>query len=80
MTVTGGQYRLPFGHQPAFDLMAWVSYRSGTDGKPRDIVLGRLALRVHERSSVLLVPMGDGKAYTRLRNQMERLFNCQRLS
>ena len=47
MTVTGGN-KLPFGTNPRL-ILAWVSYRSGTDGKP-GYRARPVALRVHEEA------------------------------
>ena len=65
-------HKLPFGNFPRLMLGLGLD-RSGTDGKPRaDPRVTSLA----EFMRALGIYNSDGKAYARLRNQMERLFNA----
>ena len=68
---TTGEYKLPFGHLPRL-LMAWISTEA-VRTQSRVLVLGD-SLSDFMRS--LGIYSSDGKAYTRLRNQMDRLFNA----
>ncbi len=70
MTATGN-YKLPFGHLPRL-LMAWVSTEA-VQTQSRVLILGD---SLSDFMRVLGIYSSDGKAYTRLRNQMERLFNA----
>ena len=70
MSVTG-DYRLPFGNLPRL-LLAWVCTEAVKTGS-RELVLGK---SLSEFMRTLGVYSSDGKAYTRLRNQMRRLFNA----
>ena len=67
----GGLYRLPFGHLPRL-LMAWISTEA-VRTQSRVLVLGD---SLSDFMRELGIYSSDGKAYTRLRNQMERLFNA----
>ena len=67
----GGLNKLPFGNLPRL-LLAWVCTEA-VRTQSRELVLGR-SLSDFMRS--LGVYSSDGKAYTRLRNQMKRLFAC----
>ena len=64
-----GEYKLPFGNLPRL-LLAWVSTEA-VRTKSRELVLGK---SLSEFMRTLGVYSSDGKAYTRLRNQMNRLF------
>ena len=68
---TTDEYKLPFGHLPRL-LMAWISTEA-VRTQSRVLVLGD-SLSGFMRS--LGIYSSDGKAYTRLRNQMDRLFNA----
>ena len=67
----GGVSKLPFGNFPRL-LMAWVSTEAVKTGS-REIILGK---SLSDFMRKLGVYSSDGKAYTRLRNQMDRLFNA----
>ena len=67
----GGLYKLPFGHLPRL-LMAWISTEA-VKTQSRVLVLGD---SLSDFMRELGIYSSDGKAYTRLRNQMERLFNA----
>ena len=67
----GGLYKLPFGHLPRL-LMAWISTEA-VRTQSRVLVLGD---SLSDFMRELGIYSSDGKAYTRLRNQMERLFNA----
>ena len=68
---TTGEYKLPFGHLPRL-LMAWISTEA-VRTQSRVLVLGD---SLSDFMRELGIYSSDGKAYTRLRNQMERLFNA----
>ena len=70
MTVTGGN-KLPFGTNPRL-ILAWISTEAVRTGS-RDLVLGR---SLSEFMRKLGISSTDGRGQARLRNQMERLFNC----
>ena len=70
MTVTGGN-KLPFGTNPRL-ILAWVCTEAVRTGS-RDIVLGR---SLSDFMRKLGIASTDGRGQSRLRNQMERLFNC----
>ena len=70
MSVTG-DHKLPFGNLPRL-LLAWVCTEAVRTGS-RELVLGK---SLSEFMRTLGVYSSDGKAYTRLRNQMRRLFNA----
>ena len=70
MTATGDT-KLPFGHLPRL-LMAWISTEA-VRTQSRVLVLGD---SLSDFMRELGIYSSDGKAYTRLRNQMERLFNA----
>ena len=67
----GPETKLPFGNLPRL-ILAWVCTEAVTT-RSRDIVLGK-SLADFMRS--LGIYTSDGKTYTRLRNQMMRLFSC----
>ena len=67
----GPEHKLPFGHLPRL-LMAWISTEA-VQTQSRVLILGD-SLSDFMRS--LGIYSSDGKAYTRLRNQMERLFHA----
>ena len=67
----GGLYKLPFGHLPRL-LLAWISTEA-VRTQSRVLVLGD---SLSDFMRELGIYSSDGKAYTRLRNQMERLFNA----
>lgn len=66
-----GEYKLPFGHLPRL-LMAWISTEA-VQTQSRVLILGD---SLSDFMRALGIYSSDGKAYTRLRNQMERLFNA----
>ena len=66
-----GDNKLPFGNFPRL-LLAWVSTEA-VQTQSRVIVLDR---SLSEFMRTLGVYTSDGKAHTRLRNQMRRLFNA----
>ena len=68
-----GDNRLPFGNFPRL-LLAWVSTEA-VQTQSRVIVLGR---SLSEFMRTLGIYTSDGKAHTRLRNQMRRLFKRRR--
>ena len=70
MSVTG-DHKLPFGNLPRL-LLAWVCTEAVKTGS-RELVLGK---SLSDFMRTLGVYSSDGKAYTRLRNQMQRLFNA----
>ena len=70
MTVTGGN-KLPFGNLPRL-ILAWICTEA-VRTQNRELVLGR-SLSDFMRS--LGVYSTSGGKYTRLRNQMKRLFGC----
>ena len=70
MTASGGN-KLPFGNLPRL-LLAWVSTES-VRTQSREISLGR---SLSEFMRALGVYSSSGGKYTRLRNQMKRLFGC----
>ena len=70
MNAVGG-CKLPFGNIPRL-LMAWLSTEA-VRTQSRELVLGK-SLSEFMRS--LGIYTSDGKTYTRLRNQMRRLFNA----
>ena len=65
-----GEYKLPFGTLPRL-LMAWLSTEA-VRTQSREISLGD---SLSEFMRTLGIYSSDGKAYTRLRNQMDRLFH-----
>ena len=67
----GGLYKLPFGHLPRL-LLAWVSTEA-VHTQSRVLVLGD---SLSDFMRELGICSSDGKAYTRLRNQMDRLFHA----
>ena len=69
--IAGGDNKLPFGNLPRL-LLAWVCTEAVRTGS-RELVLGK-SLSGFMRS--LGVYSSDGKAYIRLRNQMDRLFSA----
>ena len=69
--TAGLNNKLPFGNLPRL-LLAWVCTEAVRTGS-RELVLGK---SLSEFMRTLGVYSSDGKAYTRLRNQMDRLFNA----
>ena len=69
--IAGGDCKLPFGNYPRL-LLAWVSTEA-VRTQSRELVLGK---SLSEFMRTLGVYSSDGKAHTRLRNQMRRLFNA----
>ena len=69
MTATGN-YKLPYGNLPRL-LMAWLSTEA-VRTQSREISLGD---SLSEFMRTLGIYSSDGKAYTRLRDQMDRLFH-----
>ena len=69
--IAGGDNKLPYGNLPRL-LMAWVSTEA-VRTQSRELVLGN-SLSVFMRT--LGVYSTSGGEYTRLRNQMDRLFQC----
>ena len=65
-----GEYKLPFGTLPRL-LMAWLSTEA-VRTQSREISLGD---SLSEFMRTLGIYSSDGKAYTRLRDQMDRLFH-----
>ena len=70
MTATGN-YKLPYGNLLRL-LMAWLSTEA-VRTQSREISLGD---SLSEFMRTLGIYSSDGKAYTRLRNQMDRLFHA----
>ena len=70
MSVTGN-YKLPYGNLPRL-LMAWLCTEVVRTGS-REIVLGK---SLSDFMRALGVYSSSGGKYTRLRNQMKRLFGC----
>ena len=70
MTATGN-HKLPLGNLPRL-LLAWVCTEA-VQTKSRELVLGS---SLSEFMRTLDVYSGSGRKYTRLRNQMRRLFNA----
>ena len=70
MTATGN-YKLPYGNLPRL-LMAWISTEATTT-QSREISLGD---SLSDFMRTLGVYSSSGGKYTRLRNQMRRLFNA----
>ena len=66
-----GEYKLPFGNLPRL-LLAWISTEA-VRTQSCELVLGD---SLSEFMRTLGVYSSDGKAYTRLRNQVNRLFNA----
>ena len=69
--VAGGGNKLPYGNLPRL-LLAWVSTEA-VRAQSRELVLGR---SLSEFMRALGVYSSSGGKYTRLRNQMKRLFGC----
>ena len=69
--TAGLNNKLPFGNYPRL-LTAWVSTEA-VRTRSRVLVLGK---SLSEFMRTLGVYSSDGKAYTRLRNQMDRLFSA----
>ena len=69
--IAGGDNKLPFGTNPRL-ILAWVCTEAVRTGS-RDIVLGR---SLSEFMRKLGISSTDGRGQARLRNQMDRLFNC----
>ena len=70
MTATGGS-KLPFGNLPRL-ILAWVCTEA-VRTQSRELVLGR---SLSEFMRTLGVYSSSGRKHTRLRNQMDRLFNA----
>ena len=66
-----GLHKLPFGTNPRL-ILAWVCTEA-VRTQSRDIVLGR---SLSEFMRKLGISSTDGRGQARLRNQMNRLFNC----
>ena len=69
--IAGGGNKLPFGNLPRL-LLAWVCTEAVKTGS-RELVLGK---SLSEFMRTLGVYSSSGRKYTRLRNQMKRLFGC----
>ena len=69
--IAGGGSKLPFGTNPRL-ILAWVCTEVVRTGS-RNLVLGR---SLSEFMRKLGIASTDGRGQARLRNQMERLFNC----
>ena len=69
--IAGGGNKLPFGNLPRL-LLAWVCTEAVKTGS-RELVLGK---SLSEFMRTLGVYSSSGGKYTRLRNQMKRLFGC----
>ena len=69
--VAGGDNKLPYGNLPRL-LMSWVCSEAVKTGS-RELVLGR---SVSEFMRRLGIYSSSGEKHTRLRNQMDRLFNA----
>ena len=69
--VAGGGNKLPYGNLPRL-ILAWVSTEA-VRTQSRELVLGK---SLSEFMRVLGVYSSSGGKYTRLRNQMKRLFGC----
>ena len=67
----GPETKLPFGNLPRL-ILAWICTEV-VKTQNRELVLGK---SLSEFMRTLGVYSSDGKAYTRLRNQMRRLFNA----
>ena len=67
----GPETKLPFGNLPRL-ILAWICTEV-VKTQSRELVLGK---SLSEFMRTLGVYSSDGKAYTRLRNQMRRLFNA----
>ena len=70
MTVTGGN-KLPFGNLPRL-ILAWICTEA-VRTQNRELVLGK---SLADFMRALGVYSTSGGKYTRLRNQMKRLFGC----
>ena len=70
MTVTGGN-KLPFGNLPRL-ILAWLCTEA-VRTQNRELVLGK---SLADFMRALGVYSTSGRKYTRLRNQMKRLFGC----
>ena len=68
---SSGKTKLPYGSLPRL-ILAWVCTEA-VKTQSRELVLGR---SLSDFMRALGIYSSDGKAYTRLRNQMERLFNA----
>ena len=66
-----GEYKLPFGNLPRL-LLAWVSTEA-VQTQSRELVLGD---SLSEFMRTLGIYSNSGRVHTRLRNQMDRLFNA----
>lgn len=73
ITATGG-YKLPFGTLPRL-LLAWVCTEA-VRTQSRELVLGRSLSQFMRKLFIYHDSGGSNGVYTRLRNQMMRLFGC----
>ena len=69
---SSGETKLPYGNFPRL-LLAWVCTEA-VRTQSRELILGKF---LSEFMKILGVYPTDGKAHTRLRNQMKRLFHAQ---
>ena len=69
---SSGETKLPYGNFPRL-LLAWVCTEA-VRTQSRELILGK---SLSEFMKTLGVYTTDGKAHTRLRNQMKRLFHAQ---
>ena len=69
--IAGGDNKLPFGNLPRL-LLAWVCTEA-VRTQSRELILGK---SVSKFMRALGVYSTSGRKYTRLRNQMKRLFGC----
>jgi len=72
--IAGGDNKLPFGNLPRL-LLAWVSTEA-VRTKSRDIVLGHSLLCFMQQLGMSSNSGGSRSDRTRLRNQIDRLFNA----
>ena len=72
--IAGGDNKLPFGNYPRL-LLAWVSTEA-VRTQSREIVLGRSLSEFMRTLGTYHNSGGRGGVQTRLRNQMDRLFNA----
>ena len=72
--TAGGKTKLPFGNLPRL-LLAWVCTEA-VRTQSRDLVLGRSLAEFMRKLGIYHNSGGRGGVQTRLRNQMDRLFNA----
>ena len=72
--ISGGKTKLPYGNLPRL-LLAWVCTEA-VRTQSRELVLGSSLAEFMRRLGVYHNSAGRGGVQTRLRNQMERLFNA----